>query len=65
MESAQVLFEVVHLKTAVDPTTSPVIPDTFEVGVVIVAAPETKDQAPNPTAGFVAAIVVVVVLQRF
>lgn len=51
VETAQLPFEIVHLKVAVDPKFNPVTPDVAEVGVVIVAVPETTDQEPLPLIG--------------
>ena len=65
VELAHEPFEMVHLKVAEDPITSPVTPDVGDEGVVTVAVPDTTDHVPVPTAGVLPANVVVVVLQRF
>ena len=52
-------LEIVHLRVAVPGFDNPVTPDVGEDGVVIVALPDTTDQAPVPAVGVLPARVVV------
>ena len=62
-EEVQVPFVMVHLSTAVVPAGTPVTVVVGEAGVVMVAVPLTRDHAPVPGAGLLAAIVNELVLQ--
>jgi hypothetical protein len=53
-------FDIVHRKVAVVPIVKPVTPEVGEVGLEIVAVPETSDHVPFPYVGEFAAKVVVV-----
>ena len=55
-------FEIVHLKVAEAPTTSPVTVEVEDEGVVKVAVPETTLHDPVPTNGGLPDSVVEVVL---
>ena len=57
-------LEVVHLKVADEPIANPVNPDVGDVGVVIVAVPETKVHTPVPVVGVFPASVAVVILHN-
>ena len=60
VEGVQGALEIVHRKVAVPGTAKPVTPEVGEVGVVMVAVPDTTLHAPVPTVGVLAAKVVVV-----
>jgi hypothetical protein len=64
VDAVQGAFDMVHLKVADEPITKPVTPDVGDDGVVIVAVPETTDQAPVPTVGVFPASIVVVTLHK-
>ena len=63
-EEEQGELAIVHCKVAV-PTTKPVTPDAGELGLVMVAVPETKDHVPVPDAGVFPASVAEYILQIF
>ena len=50
-ESAHGELEIVHRKVAVPGTANPVTPEVGELGVVMVAVPETTLHAPVPAVG--------------
>ena len=60
VEGVQGALEIVQRSVAVPGTASPVTPDVGEVGVVMVAVPETTDHVPVPTVGVFPANVAVV-----
>ena len=53
-------LEIVHRSVAVPAAASPVTPDVGELGVVMVAVPDTTDHAPVPTVAVFPANVAVV-----
>lgn len=57
--------EMVHLRVAVAPMVNPLTADVGDVGVVIVAVPDTTDQTPVPEAGALPLSVVLVILHKF
>ncbi len=59
-EAVQGALAIVQRKVAIPGTTKPVIPEVGELGVMIVAVPETNDQAPVPTVAVLPAKVAVV-----
>ena len=63
VDEAHTPLEMGHLKVALDPAASPVTVVVGEDGVVMVAVPVTSDQVPVPTAGELADMVNVDVLQ--
>jgi hypothetical protein len=56
-------LDIVHRRVAVPGTAKPVTPDVGELGVVIVAVPDTTDHAPVPVVGVLPAKVAVVASQ--
>ena len=63
VEEAQTPLAIVHRKVALVPAAKPVMVVEGEEGDVMVAVPVTRDQVPVPTAGLLAAMVNVEVLQ--
>ena len=64
VEGTQAPLVIVQRNVAEAPITNPVTPEVGEVGVVIVTAPETNVQIPEPIAGAFPAKVVVVTLHK-
>ena len=62
-EEAQTPLAIVHRKVALVPAARPVTVVVGEEGEVMVAEPVIRDQVPVPTAGLLAAMVNVEVLQ--
>ena len=63
VEGVQGALDIVQRRVAVPGTAKPVTPEVGEVGVVMVAVPETTDHTPVPTAGVLPANVAVVTPQ--
>jgi hypothetical protein len=63
VEGVQGELDIVHRRVAVPGTAKPVTPDVGELGVVIVAVPDTTDHAPVPVVGVLPAKVAVVASQ--
>jgi len=64
VEGVQVPLEIVQRRVAVPPeAANPVTPEVGEVGVVMVAVPDTTDHKPVPAAGVLPAKVAVVAPQ--
>ena len=63
VEAVQGALEIVQRNVAVPGTAKPVTPDVGELGVVIVAVPETTDHAPVPTVAVLPANVAVLAPQ--
>ena len=63
VEGVQGELEIVQRKVAVPGTANPVTPEVGELGVVMVAVPETTLHAPVPTVGVLPAKVAVVTPQ--
>jgi hypothetical protein len=64
LEAGHTPFDITHSSFAVSPTTNPVNVDVRDVGVVIVATPETNAQVAVPVTAKLAARVVVVTLHK-
>ena len=65
LDAAQAGLLIVHLKVTLLPMVKPVKPEVAEVGVVMVAVPDTTVHAPVPVTGVFPAKVAVVTLHRF
>ena len=63
VEAVQGALEIVHCSIAVPAAAKAVTPDVGDVGVVIVAVPDTTDHKPVPTVGVFPANVAVVTPQ--
>ena len=63
VEAAHGALEIVQRRVAVPATAKPVTPEVGELGVVMVAVPETTVQFPVPTVGVLPARVAVVTPQ--
>ena len=63
VEGVQGELDIVHRRVAVPGTAKPVTPEVGELGVVIVAVPETTLHVPVPTVGVFPAKVAVVASQ--
>ena len=63
VDAAQGALDIVQRRVATPGTAKPVTPDILELGVVMVAVPETTDQFPVPVVGVFPAKVAVVASQ--
>jgi len=64
VEAVQGALDIVQRKVAVSGTVKPVTPEVGELGVVIVAVPDTTDHAPVPTVAVLPANVAIVTPQE-